>query len=300
MDISQDHKSRKRDGYWTNLVDGETGLYKAEAIDALIGEHLPRCDDILDIGCGTSVIGVHLRDRLAARRLVFMDYDEAILDAMRAQLGDDKIEWKLGDIFTIGAWGDRFDLVLLLDMIHEVYSFYGRPVREVVSEIDHAKGQAVVRDALEQVAMLVRPGGGIVISDNVLAPAKAALTVRIRTEAAYAAVTRFLAEYPSRRIAVDWTDDRTMRIDSHDFCILLTQYNKIKSGQDDRWNVEKFEIHQYMTQAEFAAMFEDLGFTLHALVGTPEGAAAEWDEDFAVEGGALPDKRITLIAVKDA
>lgn len=303
MDISEDHQTRKRQSYWSNLVEGETGAYKAEAIDALIARWLPAaCDAVLDVGCGTSVIATVLRERLKARRLVFMDYDAGVIDAMRLQLDDDSVEWKVADIFALDGWDDRFGLVLLLDMIHEVYSFYGRPVRRMDCEIDHQTGQRSVREAMRQVARLVAPGGGIVITDNVLPPQDGPLTVRIRNEAAAGAVRRFLEEYPSRRMQVAWRDPQTLQIGAFDFAILLTQYNKIKSGQEDRWNVEKFEIHQYMTVEEFDLMFRDLGFTLHALVGTPDGALDEWRQDFEVLEGAagLPDKRISLVAVKNA
>ncbi|WOJ89508.1 methyltransferase domain-containing protein [Methylocapsa polymorpha] len=301
MEISQDHKIRKKEGYWSNLVEGETGIYKAEAIDELISQHFPdHCDAVLDVGCGTSVIAQTLRKRLGASRMVFMDYDPAVIEEMRKRVNDPTVEWKVGDIFNIGAWEDRFDLILLLDMIHEVYSFYGRPVRDVNVEIDHVRGQQAVYDALFQVARLVKLGGGIIITDNALSPERVPLRIRLRNAKVIKAVSKFLDEYPSRRIAVRWHADDEFSIDSHDFCILLTQYNKIKAGNMDRWNVEKCEIHQYMTIAEYNNLFGHLGFTLYSLVGTPEGASEEWNEDFKVIAGlsAIPEKRISLLAVK--
>jgi SAM-dependent methyltransferase len=301
VEISQEHKIRKGQSYWTNLVQGETGHYKAEAIDRLVSEvALPRHGEILDIGCGTSAIATALREQLEAERLVFMDYDAAVIEAMRRDNQDPAIEAIVGDIFTVGTWGRRFALVLLLDMLHEVYSFYGRPVREVTSQIDHRLGQKVVRDALAQVAKLVVPGGGVIISDNLLCPEDVAVTVRVRHAGAEQAVRRFLAEYPSRRMAATWLGADVFRLGAHDLCILLTQYNKIKSGQEDRWNVEKYEIHQYMTLAQFDSTFTELGFALTSVVGTPDGARAEWEADFQVLDGlsTLPDKRITLLAVK--
>lgn len=303
MDVAEDHKSRKLEQYWGNLVAGETGVYKAAAIDELISRHFPKaCDAILDIGCGTSVIATTLRNRLGATRLVFMDYDQAIIEEMRKQTHDDTIEWVVGDIFKVGSWAERFDLILLLDMIHEVYSFYGRPVREVKTEIDHSVGQQAVRRALEQVAQITNRGGGIVITDNVLSPEDGSVVVEARNPLVMSAVGRFLQEYPSRRIRVEWLGESRFRIGLHDFNILLTQYNKIKSNQEDRWNVERFEIHQYMTERELRDTFADLGFTMHALVGTPEGTAREWSEDFTIVEGVvigLPMKRITLLAIKD-
>lgn len=301
MDIAQDHKSRKVSDYWKNLVEGETGMYKAEVLGGLIERYFPAtCDSILDIGCGTSAIALALCDRLQARRLVFMDYDEAVIAEMRDRLADQTVEWKVADIFKVGDWSDRFGLVMLLDMVHEVYSFYGRPGRDVTLPIDHARGVEAVRTAIAQVARLVEVGGGIVITDNVLSPETGPVSVRLRNRAAADAVRRFFAEYPSRRMQPTWSDAMTFVLAAHDFCILLTQYNKIKAGDEKRWNVEKLEIHQYMTERELTETFESLGFALHAVIGTPAAAMAEWDADFEVLDGmhGIPEKRVTLLAIK--
>lgn len=301
MDIQQDHKLRKMSGYWSNLVAGDTGVYKAEVIDALVSEHGPAaCRALLDIGCGTSAIAQTLRSRYPGCRLVCMDYDSAVVERMRAESADPTVEWRVADIFRVDEWDERFDLVLLLDMLHEVYSFYGRDDGPTPGPIDHARGLDATRRALAAVAGVVAPDGGIVITDNVLSPEAGDVTIRLREPGRLRPILeRFVAEYPSRRIALRWRDDDSFVIPSHDFCILTTQYNKLSTNQPERWNVEKLEIHQYMTVAEYHETFASLGFTCHAVVGTPEAARAEWAADFEMIAGAaaLPEKRVTLIAV---
>jgi len=301
MELTQAHKSRKQDAYWENLVQGETALYKAQALDALVAAHGPSAvDSLLDIGCGTSDIALHYLDALGGRRLVGLDYDAAVVEAAARRYDDPRLEWRQADIFELGSSGDRFDLVFMLDMLHEVYSFYGRPNRDVAEPIDHRLGQDAARRALAQVAAVVAPGGGIVITDNVLCPDDVPVAVRILNPAARQSVDAFLDEYPARCMAHRWRDADTLELGSHDFCILLTQYNKLKQADPARWNVEKLEIHQYMTVGEYERCFGELGFALHATVGTPPDASAEWAGDFRIESGmpGLPDKRITLLAVK--
>lgn len=301
MELTQTHKSRKRDAYWDNLVQGETAQYKVKALDALIAAHGPsKVDGLLDIGCGTSEIALHYLDALGGRRLVGLDYDAAVVEAAARRYGDPRLEWRQADIFELGRSADRFDLVFMLDMLHEVYSFCGRPNGDVAEPIDHALGLDAARRALAQVATVVAPGGAVAITDNVLCPDDVRVTVRVLNAQARGAVGRFLDEYPARRMAHRWAGADTLEIGSHDLCILLTQYNKLKQADPARWNVEKLEIHQYMTVAEYRDCFGDLGFTLHATVGTPPDAGAEWTADFRMESGlpGLPDKRITLLAVK--
>lgn len=301
MELTQTHKSRKQDAYWENLVQGETAQYKARALDALIAAHCPpTVDGLLDIGCGTSDIALHYLDVLQGRRLVGLDYDPAVVDAAAARYSDPRIQWRTADVFELASSGDRFGLVFILDMLHEVYSFYGRPNRDVTEPVDHALGLDAACRALAQIAAVVAPGGAIAITDNVLCPDDVPIAVRVRNPVARQAVLDFLREYPARRMAHEWRDDDVLQLGSHDFCILLTQYNKLKRGDLARWNVEKLEIHQYMTLADYDRCFGDLGFSLHATVGTPADATAEWQGDFQVESGMpdLPQKRITLLAVK--
>lgn len=302
MQIQQDHRSRKRSSYWQNLVEGATALYKVETLDTLIDHYAPQPKTaILDIGCGTSVLANTLRSRSPGCRLMCMDYDPVVVARMRAASDDPTIEWRVADILDLAGTTDRFDLVLLIDMLHEVYSFYGRSEGAGIGIIDHHRGLAVVEMALAEIARIVSPGGAIAITDNVLSDAAGPYLVRLRQPDRLAPViAQFIAEYPSRRIAPVWVAGDTFEIGSSDFCILLTRSNKLKSGQIDRWNVEKLEVHQYFDRAGYQRLFDSLGFDMHATVGTPSEALAEWAEDFDVlaGGSGLPDKRISLLAVK--
>jgi len=189
---------------------------------------------------------------------------------------------------------------LLMDMMHEVYSFFGRSDRNVTCPVDHSRGIAYVRDALQEVAFTVRQGGGIVITDDVLSEETGEVTVLMKRPEVEDAVKYVVAHYPSKRIAASFPSKQVVRMGARDLNIVLTQYNKVKQKRWDRWNIERFEIHEYMSEAEFADLFASYGFITHAVVGTPEEAWSEWTEDFAVIAGLgqLPEKRITLLAVK--
>lgn len=299
--LTDDHKSRKQDAYWADLVGGDTGQYKAAVLDRLLRDHFPgSAHALLDIGCGTNDIAFAHRARLGAPVMVCADYDPAIVARMKAEHAGSDIDWRVADIFDIDRWEDRFDIVFLLDMLHEVYSFRGREQAGVPGPIDHAKGMAALDEAMTRIARIVAPGGAIAITDNVLCPKTGPVDVKLRNPAVRAAVTRFLAEYPSRRMVVAWPEPDVLRIAAHDLCILLTQYNKIKSGEEARWRVEQLEIHQYLDEAGYRALFDRLGFDVHCVIATPAPALAEWREDFTVLDGLpdLPPKRVTLLAVR--
>jgi len=303
IDIAAQHKQGKKLAYWDDLVGGGTGVYKTKRIIDLLDGFGPKTvSKMIDIGCGTCDLLFRLRDKLQARSLTLMDYDAAVIDRLKSQYPDKTVEWVVGDIFEIGKSKKSYDLIFLIDMVHEVYSFYGRPNREVSQPIDHALGMKAVEAILDNVTKICAPGGGIVITDDVLTDEDIDLVVDVRNDKALAAVKYFLENYPTRRITVDWQSPNRMRINSRDFCVLLTQYNKIKAENFDRWNVEKMETHQYYSLAEYRDAFARRGFVVHAEVGTPDDAEREWNEDFAMVSGlpALPAKRISLLATPEA
>ncbi|MBF0127976.1 MAG: hypothetical protein HQM02_12310, partial [Magnetococcales bacterium] len=242
------------------------------------------------------------QEKLSASRVAIIEYDEKILNRMRERYPQPFIHWIHGDILQIAGMGlaPEFDLVFLMDMLHEVYSFYGRPDRDLGSQVDHALGLGYVRQALENVLTLMRPRCGIVISDNVLCPENHEVRVRLRRPAVVEAVRCFFAGYATRRIAHAFPAPEVMTLNARDFCILLTQYNKIRERNWTRWNVERHEIHQYMTLDEYRRTFAELGCDLHAVIGTPDATVAEWNEDFEVLDGLerIPEKRITLLAMR--
>ncbi|NQW09049.1 MAG: methyltransferase domain-containing protein [Alphaproteobacteria bacterium] len=306
-DVSvEEHKSRKVEAYWADLVEGETGLYKAGVIKRLVDDHLRiPVRQVLDIGCGTSEIARRLAERIGSERVVGVDYDAEIIDKLRRhewKVGIDT-QWRVADIFDIGAWDERFELVFLLDILHEVYSFVGRSDDGKGGQliINHQKGLDATYRALDSIAKVVPSGGGIVITDDILPDHNESVEVKAKNPKVLSTLKTFVEEYPSRQIDLEWTSTDTFRIPAHDFSIVLTQYNKLKNGDLQRWNVEKLEIHQYFREADYRDVFRSLGFTPHIVVGTPCGARDEWCDDFEMLFGlpSIPAKRVSVLAVRD-
>ena len=208
----------------------------------------------------------------------------------------------MADIFDTRGWTENFDLIFFMDMLHEIYSFYGRLNKDIQYTVDHALGKQSVVQAITNISRLINKGGGIVITDNVLCPENVNIRVLLKNAETKETVKYFFEHYPTKKFDFVFEGEDTLRINSRDFCILLTQYNKIKRKDFDRWNVERFEIHQYMTLKEFEELFCRLNFDMHAVIGTPQSTMQEWESDFRVLEGLpqIPEKRITLLAIKQA
>jgi hypothetical protein len=302
MDIHEKHKDSKNNDYWDNLVAGNTGQYKTNVLKKLVKQHFSKkCSRILDVGVGTSEEILKYKDIFNAEKIVCVDYDAKIIELMRSKHNDSSIEWKVADIFNIDESINNFDFVLLFDMLHEIYSFYGRPNKDISLPVDHNIGQDFVKKALKNVSQLITPQGGLSITDNVVATENKTVRIKMMNAHIVSTVNFFFENYPSKKIEHTFLKDDIIEINSKDLCILLTQYNKIKNHNMTRWNVEKLEIHQYMTIEEYKAFFNEIGFKVHYTVETPEENLLEWRNDFSILDGLekFPSKRITLLAIKE-
>ncbi len=300
MDVSSTHQDLKTEAYWKTLVSRETSEYRERAMDEMLGQYFTRdCSSTLEVGCGTSEVSLKYKELLQAEKAVCIDYDEKIIEWMKSS-GIEGLEWRVADIFNLDDWHEKFDMILLLDMVHEVYSFYGRQADNAESLIDHERGLDYVTRALTNLVGITSEGGGMIVADDLVCLQDVEVRIQIKTQAASEAILYFLENYPSKLLDAEVAPDGMLRINSRDFCILLTQYNKIKRKDWDRWNVERLERHQYMTVEEYKQLFAGLGCDMHMMTGTPEGAYSEWASDFEILDGLddFPDKRVTLLAVK--
>src|SRR5262249_47297235 len=157
--------------------------------------------------------------------------------------------------------------------------------------VNHKLGIRKVKDAMSAVAAIINRGGGIVLTDNVICEENKTIVVRALNNTEEL-IHQFLEHYPSKKIDCKFIKPDMFTINNRDFCGLQTQYNKLKVPDKKRWNVERMEIHQYFTLAEYQELFTELGFELHAITGLPREAYDEWTADFEIIKGleAFPDK----------
>jgi len=300
MDIAETHKESKPVAYWNDLDQGSTTQYKGRVLENLIKTHFPpTCDSIIDIGSGTNCEHIlKYKEMLQAKKLACFDYDKNVIENMKEKYSGHGIEWHVADVFALDHWKNQFDLVFLLDVVHEIYSFYGRPNRDMNEPVNHDRGQEFVRKAIGSIAANIRPTG-IVITDNIICEDNGLVTMRCRTAKSRRAVEHFLDNYPTVRFTYTLEGD-VLEIGRQHLCTLLTQYNKIKNGDTARWNVERLERHQYMTFSEYRSLFGTLGYNVFATIETPQYVLEEWNADFEVLAGpSFPEKRVTLLALKN-
>lgn len=194
---------------------------------------------------------------------------------------------------------DRFDLVTLGGVLQNVYSERGRTCGRT-GELDRRAGLEAVRAVVTAVSRCVVPGGGILITDDVLCEEAVPVVVRARSRAALEAVRVVADEYTAREIEVRLDSPTTFVVNSRDLCVILSHYEAVKNGRLEEWRSRRHAARQYMTASEYRRALAQRGFVTTAVQGTPGAQQAAEERDFEILAGlpTFPARRIALLATR--
>ncbi len=142
------------------------GVYAPRSDTALLAEHLPRADRVLELCTGTGALALTAAAR-GARRVVAVDRcPRAVLAArVNARLNALDVEVRRGDLFGALAPGETFDLIL------------ANPPYLPAPEVERpdprwdagADGRAVLDRILAGAPRHLRPGGTLALVQSALA-----------------------------------------------------------------------------------------------------------------------------------
>lgn len=295
------------DGFWdfyweTRLREMET-LGKREAILAgsrlvrqLSGAH-GRALRVLEAGCGEGqVIGALLdahSPSIESGVPVGVDYNPRSL----ARCRKDYPGWQFsqGDFTTAEAMESLrgYDLALLVNALHEVFSFTRSPE---TGRVDEPLAKQRAAEALARTAGCLAPGGWLLLFDGLEPPdAAEEMTIRFRSAAARAGFETFAAEYRPFRIRYRSQGALRVSLSRHDFARYITK--SIFLGKA-LWQSEQNESYQYFTESEFRAAFAACGLQimeLRALTVNQE----KWRRLVDPGPRGFPAEHILILARKD-
>ncbi len=260
------------DFYWEQRLPAMENLGKREAILAasqLIRQMAVQREThikILEPGCGEGeIIGAlldahaQLCDRRASAGIDFNPRSLA-----QARRSHPHPRWIEGD-FThpdLLAGLGQFDLVLLVNALHEVFSSaFSTELREV----DVLEGKRRAGEALRNIVRCLAPGGRLVLFDG-LEPQgdpEKRVTVRFREREFRDEFDTFAREYvPFRVTFTQLGSPLEISLSQRD----LTRYlDKSIFIRKRLWQAERFESYQYFTEDEFRAAFQQVGLRIAEL-----------------------------------
>jgi SAM-dependent methyltransferase len=260
------------DFYWdTRLSSIETLgkraaiLAASRAIRRLAGQ-VGRPLRLLELGCGEGqIIGTLLDAHTSicdVRASTGVDYNPRSLARCRqATPGAHWVEGDFTDAALLAGLGS-FDLVLLVNALHEVFS---ATFSAELGEVDVEAGKRRVAQALSLAAGCLDPSGCLILFDGLEPPGDPRQPVRVRflSRTARTEFEQFAREYHPFRVS--FRDlDRTglVELSQHDFVRYIDK--SIFLGKE-LWASERLESYQYFTEAEFRAAFSASGLEITEL-----------------------------------
>ena len=292
------------DFYWDSHLQPMENLGKRAAIlavSALIRRLAGQASQplrLLELGCGEGqVIGTLLEAHSQVCSLpgsLGMDYNAHFLAQCRHDhAGLRCIEGDFTDPLLLAGLG-KFDIVLLVNALHEVFSDCYSPE---LGEIDVPAAKLRVEQALTAAADRLEPGGWLVLFDGLepAGDALATLRIRFRDHQARLGFETFAQEYQPLQITYRQVDGPLcIELPWRDFTRYITK--SIFLGKR-LWESERLQSYQYFTEDEYRSAFEQSGLKITDLQ-TLTVNEEKWRNlvDIDTPGFSFPDEHILIQA----
>ncbi|WP_030434528.1 methyltransferase domain-containing protein [Actinoplanes subtropicus] len=224
------------------LIQGLTKRFaKQKPVMDFMEEHLtgPR---VCDLGCGNGIPLRYLAERHPDRMFVGVDHSTDILGRNLAADRDNVLLVKGSLEEPLFAPG-TMDTAIFNRSLHEVYSL---------------TGEDGVKRALAAAADALRPGGRVLVYENVIA-SRRMVRMRFTDPEVSAVFDRFLGDYSIRPITFSRETDDTIVIREDDALEFLTKY------RDPDWESEMREAHFIYTRQEWDGVVSSCGLRPYAI-----------------------------------
>ena len=292
------------DLYWELRLSALEDLGKREAI--LAASHLIRTlaeapgktARLLELGCGEGqIIGALLEAHAQAPAIqasVGVDYRRGVIETCRRLYpGTRFIEGDFTDPALLAGLG-QFDLLLLVNALHEVFSSTISPEQ---GEVDVPRAKERVRQALGGAVGCLADGGWLVLFDGLEPPGDGGQMVQIRFQGwqARRRFETFAQEFKPFRIQYRETGEAgCVALSQHDFARYIDKSIFLDKAL---WQSERLESYQYFTEEEFRQALSRLGLTIHEL-RTLTVNYEKWQAEVEIltPGVEFPAEHILIVA----
>ena len=260
------------DLYWELRLSALEDLGKREAI--LEASRLIRTREeapgksarLLELGCGEGqIIGALVEAHAQAPGIqasVGVDYRRGVIETCRRRYpGVTFLEGDFTEPALLAGLG-QFDLVLLVNALHEVFSATFSPE---LGEVDVPRAKERVRQALGGALGCLADGGWLVLFDGLEPPGDGGQMVRLRFQSwqARRRFETFASEFKPFRIQHRETGEAGgVEMSQHDFARYI---DKSIFLDKPLWESERLESYQYFTEEEFRQVLTGLGLSIHEL-----------------------------------
>ncbi|MBU0633683.1 MAG: NAD(P)H-hydrate dehydratase [Candidatus Omnitrophica bacterium] len=244
---------------------------------------------VLSIGCGQAIDLNVLKEEFPDEpniEYVGLDINPDIIDEAKQVAGDihyivrDLIEGNFNDL------EERFDVVMVVNVLHEVFSYYGRPNRDPKERIDPELGEHYVEKALKNIKKLLKPQGRLLLYDGAELSADErdeTVTMRFRNKDTRKKFYQFAREFLPKEIKYKnpffGLNKSEATLSKQDFLRFVCEYLYVGGP---RWDIEREESWQYYSIEQYVNVLSGLGFTVNVDNFTPSRQIKRWNKDIEI------------------
>jgi ubiquinone/menaquinone biosynthesis C-methylase UbiE len=203
----------------------------------------PDVSSILDLGCGIGSWTSLLADRFPSALIVGLDGSRYLLEELKSRRMKPNILLIRAEAPILPLRPKCFDLVLAVQVLHEIYHFKGE--RELLATINHTH-------------KILREGGVFIVLDH-RNPGETPICARLSRNL-LRKLRYFELRFKPRRISFETLDDEWVRMSMRDFYDFVTKIWALETGLEEE---EMNETHTPFTEYEFARLCRKAGFEIN-------------------------------------
>ena len=250
--------------------------HREERLSAIIAQVRPDASTVLDLGCGIGVVTTRLAERFPSALIVGVDRSKYLLRRFEGKENAMRI---LGDIPDLPLRNHSFDLVVAVQVLHEIF---------------HFKGAEALLRTLQNVFYLLKKDGELIILDH-HNPGNDPVSFKLPDELR-SKLLEFQSKFKPRKIAFCHSGEGWIRTSMRDFCDFVTKIWALNSGLEEE---EMSETHTPLTRQELENLVQDAGFEVeHMSSLTPMDRHLEHYRITVEPTVRLPNRHILLRARK--
>jgi len=251
---------------------------REERFSAVMPYINPNVSAILDLGCGIGALTTRLAERFPSALIVGIDKSKYLLSKLQRKRN---VLTVLGDIPNLPLKNGFFDLVVAVQVLHEILCFKG--------------AHALVR-TFQSVFGLLKKDGEFIIFDHVN-PGDTSISLRF-SEEMLKKLREFQLKFKPRKITYNDLSKGRIRTSMRDFYDFVTKIWALNSELEEE---EMSETHTPFTCQELVKLVQEAGFKVaHITSLTPIDRHLEYYGITLESAVKLPNRHILLQAKKES
>jgi len=219
------------------MADLLAKAHRNQRLSAVLAHVIPDVSAILDLGCGIGALTERLAERFPSTLVVGFDRSKYLLSKLKRKKNVARI---LGEIPTLPFRNQSFDLVVAVQVLHEIF---------------HFKGTKALNRTLQSIFHLLRKDSELIILDH-FNPGDAPISFKL-PEKTRDRLLEFQSKFSPRKITYHESSEGWHTTSMRDFCDFVTKIWALDSELEEE---EMSETHTPFTPQELENFVHDAGF----------------------------------------